>query len=108
MDRLAQRENEDCVLNFEAASAELSMIVGAANSTSQRAKHVETEEDKAAWWDERRQQDHRLKMLLENIDLRWLGAFKVSLHTGQSFSLMRATLLIVLAGISQTSNGMGY
>lgn len=106
MDRLAQRENEDCVLNFEAASAELSDIVGAANSTSQRAKHVETEGDKAAWWNERRQLDQRLKGLLENMDLRWLGAFKVSHHSADRLQPMRVNLLIVIAGISQTSNGV--
>lgn len=77
MDRAGRREGEEQQFDHQCAQDEMLDIVEHANSTSRRAKHVSSEEDKAAWWSERRTHDERLKLLLENIEHRWLGAFKV-------------------------------
>lgn len=79
MDRVGRRESEEQPFDFQCAQEELSEIIERTNATSREAKHVASEEDKTAWWSERRSLDERLKVELENIEHRWLGVFKVSL-----------------------------
>ena len=78
LDRLGRRESEDNLLTFEAALEELSSIIEASNHTSQSAKDVQDREGRIAWWRTRKDLEARLQELLEGIEARWLGAFRVS------------------------------
>lgn len=94
MDRVGRRENEEPLFQGELAFSELTDIIDQANSTSQRAKSVKSDDDKNAWWSQRRELDERLKILLANVEHRWLGVFKVSI----SLLLMIQRLSLALKG----------
>lgn len=77
MDRLARREGEEEELDFHSAREELDSIIASTNASCQQARHISTKEDRQQWWESRDELDARLKQLLENIEKRWLGPFKV-------------------------------
>ncbi|GAA6007706.1 hypothetical protein JCM10207_004847 [Rhodosporidiobolus poonsookiae] len=77
LDRLARREGEeDDAFTFEVAIKELSEIVELSNQGTQSAKHVDGKEERAAWWQARKELDKRLQELLQMMEDAWLGAFK--------------------------------
>ena len=76
-DRLGRREEEEELFTYQTAKLELLEIIQSSNSSSQRAKHVDGTEARQQWWTERRELDSRLGALLENVEKRWLGVFKV-------------------------------
>lgn len=77
LDRLGRREGEDHLLAFDLVKEELLSIINASNETCRIAKDAVTNEDRRAWWEQRKALEMRLATLLFNIDQRWLGAFKV-------------------------------
>ncbi|GJN89037.1 hypothetical protein Rhopal_002011-T1 [Rhodotorula paludigena] len=77
LDRLARREGEeDEAFTFALAQAELREIIQLNNAGAQNAKNVESKDERAAWWQERKELDQRLAVLLQTIEDAWLGAFK--------------------------------
>lgn len=76
-DRLGRREEEEELFTYQTAKLELLEIIQSSNASSQRAKHVDGTEARQQWWTERRALDSRLGELLENVEKRWLGVFKV-------------------------------
>lgn len=76
-DRLGRREEEEELFTYQTARMELLDIIHASNASSQRAKHVDGAEARQEWWTERRELDGRLGTLLDNVEKRWLGIFKV-------------------------------
>jgi len=76
-DRLGRREEEEELFTYQTARMELLDIIHSSNASSQRAKHVDGAEARQQWWTERRELDGRLGTLLENVEKRWLGVFKV-------------------------------
>ncbi|BGP15795.1 separin protein [Rhodosporidiobolus nylandii] len=76
LDRLARREGEDDAFTYEVAAAELKEIIELSNQGTQSAKHVDGKEERAAWWQARKELDQRLQALLQQMEDAWLGAFK--------------------------------
>jgi separase len=68
-------------LTFGEALLELEEIVKLSDVGTRQAVNVRNDdaEAKAEWWKGRKQLDRRMKVLLENIEFCWLGAFKVSI-----------------------------
>lgn len=77
IDRVGSRESEEELLTFATAKQELSAIVAANNHTAQRAKMVQTKDDRITWWKSRKVLEDRLHHLLQGIEERWFGGFKV-------------------------------
>lgn len=76
-DRLGRREEEEELFHYDVGRDELRDIIQQSNALAQGAKKVNSAEGRQDWWTERRALDDRMKTLLENIEKRWLGAFKV-------------------------------
>ncbi|KND03271.1 separase [Spizellomyces punctatus DAOM BR117] len=81
--RQAMREGEDNGLLYGEVIGELQDILTASNATTENADAYVTREDKAEWWKKRKELDQRLKALLEEIELVWLGAFRGLLITDE-------------------------
>ncbi|ORX85362.1 hypothetical protein K493DRAFT_386892, partial [Basidiobolus meristosporus CBS 931.73] len=77
--RYFMRESEKGSFTFEEALEQLQGILHASNETTSKDRRYETREDKLAWWEERKDLDTKLKLLLENLEKYWLGGFKVSI-----------------------------
>jgi separase len=78
LDRLARREDDDDIsFTYDIAHEELKEIIRASNKGTQNAKRVDGKDERAAWWKERKDLDLRMKLLGENMENAWLGAFKV-------------------------------
>jgi separase len=77
-------------LSFESAKTEMEDIVQSSSQNGKRAIQVASQSKsvRSEWWAERSALDERLKVLLENIEFCWLGAFKVG-----SLDSIRASLL---------------
>jgi len=67
-------------LSFESARMEMEDIVHSGSENGKRATQIanQSKSIRSEWWAERSALDERLKILLENIEFCWLGAFKVS------------------------------
>ncbi|KZT24871.1 hypothetical protein NEOLEDRAFT_1134566 [Neolentinus lepideus HHB14362 ss-1] len=71
--------DEEEHLSFDSAIDELHEIIRLSDEGTRQAAAVTQAHDKAArvtWWAERSALDNRLRVLLENIEFCWLGAFK--------------------------------
>lgn len=78
LDRQSKREGEEeDVFTFDAGILELKTIIELSEECSKRSKLVQTEADKAEWWNTKWQLDERMKELINNVEFCWLGAFKV-------------------------------
>jgi separase len=73
------REEEEDQLTYADAITELTNIIRESDESTTRAKVVKdlSKEAKAEWWNTRAALDQRMKVLLENVEYCWLGAFKV-------------------------------
>ncbi|GAA6064363.1 hypothetical protein JCM10212_005877 [Sporobolomyces blumeae] len=101
LDRLARREGEDESFTFDIAQAELEEIIALSNASSQNAKHVDSREARASWWQERQELDDRLRDLLQTIEDAWLGAFKcvfydARYHPSAAFAAFKARIERIL------------
>lgn len=76
-DRLGRREEEEDLFTYDLAIDDLRDIIKQNNALAQGAKLINTTEGRQTWWTQRRELDDRMRELLESIDKRWLGAFKV-------------------------------
>ncbi|TPX67593.1 hypothetical protein SpCBS45565_g03697 [Spizellomyces sp. 'palustris'] len=81
--RQAMREGEDNGLLYGEVIGELQDILTASNATTENADAYVTRENKAEWWKKRKELDQRMKALLEEIELVWLGAFRGLLITDE-------------------------
>lgn len=77
LDRLARREGDEDAFSYADAMGELKEIIRDSNTSAQNGKFALEKEGRAAWWKERKELDARLKLLTENLEDVWLGAFKV-------------------------------
>lgn len=66
-------------LSFDSAVTELENIIRSSSQNGKRAAEVarQSKSIRSEWWAERSALDEQLKVLLENIEFCWLGAFKV-------------------------------
>ncbi|TPX41679.1 hypothetical protein SeMB42_g05468 [Synchytrium endobioticum] len=74
--RQASRDGDEEKLSFDSCKAEMETIITRSNELSREAKSVDTREGKASWWKERKELDHRLRHLLEDVETTWLGGFR--------------------------------
>lgn len=89
-----RREGEEESITFQGALDEFEEIIRLSDETTRSAEHV-TKSDRRQrcnWWAERTKLDGRLRVLLENIEFCWFGAFKVLAgvfnQTGLSHTLL--------------------
>ena len=72
-------DEDDEFLGFDAAIRELDEIIQLSDDGTRQAQHIRDDRSaRKAWWAARTTLDERLKVLLENIEFYWFGAFKVS------------------------------
>ncbi|KAG6813285.1 hypothetical protein H0H92_012440 [Tricholoma furcatifolium] len=72
-------DEEQQLLTFDDAVNELKEIIRLSDERTKAAVNIKPEdrEARATWWKERAELDTRLEKLLDNLEFRWLGAFKV-------------------------------
>ncbi|KAK9721486.1 separin protein [Basidiobolus ranarum] len=80
------REGEEGSFSFKEAFDELQKILHASDQTTSKDRRYETREEKLAWWEERKDLDTKLKLLLDNLEKYWLGGFKNILVPGSHAS----------------------
>lgn len=81
IDRQSRREGEEQedMLTVPYALEELSDIVTSSNDLTSSARSVSSSQDveeRKEWWTRRRELDERMKSLCEQVESKWLGAFK--------------------------------
>ncbi|TPX32238.1 hypothetical protein SmJEL517_g04633 [Synchytrium microbalum] len=74
--RQSSREGDDEKLSFEGCKEELETIIASSNELTRQAKTTDTKEGKASWWKQRKELDHRLRHLLDDVEKVWLGGFR--------------------------------
>jgi hypothetical protein len=79
LNRLAAREGDDSVFDYETALSEFQDILAKSKDiTSNQAKPLSREEKKQ-WWETRMALDGRIERLLEAMETKWLSGFKAIL-----------------------------
>jgi hypothetical protein len=68
---------DDEPFTLDAVMGSLKEIIAHSNRTSRVAKDLQKKEDRINWWKERKELDKNLGELLEGVESRWLGGFKV-------------------------------
>ncbi|RYC62966.1 hypothetical protein CHU98_g3266 [Xylaria longipes] len=76
LDRACSRDADNEVFDFPQGRSELLELIQQANRTCHDARDMSQKGAKSEWWAEREELDERLKQLLDNIELTWLGGFK--------------------------------
>ncbi|KAI0453270.1 peptidase family C50-domain-containing protein [Xylaria acuta] len=76
LDRACSRDADNEVFDFPQGRSELLELIQQANRTCHDARDMSQKGAKSEWWAERQELDERLKQLLDNIELTWLGGFK--------------------------------
>ncbi|BFZ60702.1 separin protein [Saitoella coloradoensis] len=101
LNRHAGNDDEDMDFSYETALEELKEVLSSSNASTKRAKDIRDRETKLAWWNERMALDARLKVLLENIELCWLGGFKGIFNNRKSdaklFARFRASFAQIMS-----------
>ncbi|ODQ51297.1 hypothetical protein SAICODRAFT_60129 [Saitoella complicata NRRL Y-17804] len=101
LNRHAGNDDEDMDFSYETALKELKDVLSSSNASTKRAKDIRDRETKLAWWNERIALDARLKVLLENIELCWLGGFKGIFNNRKSdaklFARFRASFAQIMS-----------
>lgn len=77
LDRQNKRDPQADLFTFDDGIQELKDIVMSSDENSRSAKAKTTSEEKAEWWAARYALDARMKVLVDNVEYCWLGAFKV-------------------------------
>lgn len=77
LDRQNKRDPRADLFTFDDGIQELKDIVGCSDESSRSAKTRTTSEEKTEWWAARYALDERMKVLVNNVEYCWLGAFKV-------------------------------
>lgn len=92
----------DDVLTFDDAIIEFKEIVRLSNEGTKRAVNIKADdkEGRAEWWKERADLDKRMKELLDNVELCWLGGFKVRFQG--SIIIYSSKVANTLVRVSQT------
>ncbi|CAO1621304.1 unnamed protein product [Jaminaea pallidilutea] len=101
-DEVEDEDNETELLTMDAVLQELQDIVSSSNGLTSSARHVSAASEldqRKAWWNARRSLDDRLRLLCQNVEERWLGAFKsifmdplLVSHGSPAFENFRATM----------------
>ncbi|KAF6817178.1 cell division-associated protein bimb [Colletotrichum sojae] len=76
LERVASRDGEDELFDFQHGHDELMEIINATNESCHSSKEYAAKGAKAAWWAQREALDNRFKDLLDNVEQVWLGGFK--------------------------------
>ncbi|KAL0930879.1 cell division-associated protein bimb [Colletotrichum truncatum] len=76
LERVASRDGEDELFDFQHGHEELMEIIGATNASCHNAGDYTAKGAKSAWWAQREHLDNRFKDLLDNVEQIWLGGFK--------------------------------
>ncbi|OLN81641.1 Separin [Colletotrichum chlorophyti] len=76
LERLASRDGEDELFDFQHGYDELMDIIQATNASCHNSGDYAAKGAKAAWWAQRENLDNRFKDLLDNVEQIWLGGFK--------------------------------
>lgn len=77
--RLSTRQGETDGLDFASANLIFKDIMDENKITTQEAKNCTTSEKKRSWVSQRKTLDKRLKEFLSQIEIGWLGGFKVDI-----------------------------
>ncbi|TKW53077.1 Separin [Colletotrichum tanaceti] len=76
LERVASRDGEDELFDFQHGYGELMDIVKATNASCHNSGDYTGKGAKSAWWAQRENLDNRFKDLLDNVEQVWLGGFK--------------------------------
>ncbi|GKT87842.1 cell division-associated protein bimB (peptidase family C50) [Colletotrichum tofieldiae] len=76
LERVASRDGEDELFDFQHGYAELMDIIKATNASCHNAGDYTAKGAKSGWWAQRENLDNRFKDLLDNVEQIWLGGFK--------------------------------
>ncbi|KAI8999494.1 peptidase family C50-domain-containing protein [Gaertneriomyces semiglobifer] len=76
LQRQGLREGEDGGSTYSEIVSELQNILQESNAMMKNAASYVTLDDKKGWWSTRRTLDGRLKSLMRQVEMGWLGAFK--------------------------------
>ncbi|WYZ40195.1 hypothetical protein EsH8_IV_000536 [Colletotrichum jinshuiense] len=76
LERVASRDGEDELFDFQHGYDELMDIIQATNASCHNAGDYTAKGAKSAWWAQRENLDNRFKDLLDNVEQVWLGGFK--------------------------------
>ncbi|KAI8819677.1 peptidase family C50-domain-containing protein [Fimicolochytrium jonesii] len=83
LNRQAMRDAAEGGLSYTDVVDELKVILEESNATTRDIATCVTKDQKRQWWDTRKALDTRIKDLLDQIELSWLGAFRGLLATDQ-------------------------
>ncbi|KAK1509805.1 peptidase family C50 [Colletotrichum tamarilloi] len=76
LERVASRDGEDELFDFQHGHDELMDIIQATNTSCHNTGDYTAKGAKSAWWAQRENLDNRFKDLLDNVEQVWLGGFK--------------------------------
>ncbi|KAK2025806.1 peptidase family C50 [Colletotrichum zoysiae] len=76
LERVASRDGENELFDFQHGYAELMDIIKATNTSCHNSGDYASKGAKSAWWAQRENLDERFKDLLDNVEQVWLGGFK--------------------------------
>ncbi|KAK2014810.1 peptidase family C50 [Colletotrichum eremochloae] len=76
LERVASRDGENELFDFQHGYAELMDIIQATNKSCHNSGDYASKGAKSAWWAQRENLDERFKDLLDNVEQVWLGGFK--------------------------------
>lgn len=78
LNRHHTRDIDEKYMSFDDAMRELKRIIEESNMSTkmERVSNIRTKEDKAKWWEERRNLDHDLQELLKKVEVSWIAGFK--------------------------------
>ncbi|KAL2879196.1 separin protein [Colletotrichum sp. CLE4] len=76
LERVASRDGEDELFDFQHGHDELMDIIQATNASCHNSGDYSAKGAKSAWWAQRENLDNRFKDLLDNVEQVWLGGFK--------------------------------
>ncbi|KAK1595368.1 peptidase family C50 [Colletotrichum navitas] len=76
LERVASRDGENELFDFQHGYAELMDIIQATNTSCHNSGDYASKGAKSAWWAQRENLDERFKDLLDNVEQVWLGGFK--------------------------------
>ncbi|KAK1992244.1 peptidase family C50 [Colletotrichum falcatum] len=76
LERVASRDGENELFDFQHGYAELMDIIEATNKSCHNSGDYASKGAKSAWWAQRENLDERFKDLLDNVEQVWLGGFK--------------------------------
>ncbi|OHE95639.1 peptidase family C50 [Colletotrichum orchidophilum] len=76
LERVASRDGEDELFDFQHGHDELMEIIQATNASCHNSGDYSAKGAKSAWWAQRENLDNRFKDLLDNVEQIWLGGFR--------------------------------